>query len=217
MSRPSTAKVQAKPLNTHYYKVREDKDMVTAAEPAGSVFRETLAFFGRLGVYDVILPFLLVFTIVFAVLEKTKIFGTEKIEGIDVTRKNLNGMTAFVIAFFVIASSKLVYVISAVVSKMVLLLLLSICFLMLVGSFHTGKEEFVLKKGWKNLFMIIMFVGIVLVFLYELGWLDFIYQNLFFQFNTVAVSSIVLVAIVIGFIFYVTKDPKRKSSGEKEE
>jgi hypothetical protein len=163
------------------------------------------------------LPFLFMFFLVFAILEKTKIFGTEKIEGTDVTRKNLNGMTAFVIAFFVIASTKLVAVISEVLSSTVLLLLLSICFLMLVGSFHTGKEEFVLKKGWKTIFMIIMFAGIVLVFLHALGWLDFIFQNLFFRFDTVVVSSIVLIGIVIGFIFYVTKDPKRKSSGEKEE
>lgn len=191
--------------------------MAVPVEPTGSVFRGTLAFFDRLGVYDVILPFLLVFTIVFAVLEKTKIFGTEKVDGVDTTRKNLNGMTAFVIAFFVVASTKLVAVISEVLSSTVLLLLLSICFLMLVGSFHTGKEEFVLKEGWRNLFMIIMFVGIVLVFLHSLGWLDYIFVNLLYGFDTVVVSSIVLVGIVIGFIFYVTKGPKRPSSENKGE
>ncbi len=191
--------------------------MAVAAEASGSVFRGTLAFFDRLGVYDVILPFLLVFTIVFAILEKTKIFGTEKVEGVEITRKNLNGMTAFVIAFFVVASTKLVAVISEVLASTVLLLLLSICFLMLVGSFHTGKEEFVLKKGWKTLFMIIMFVGIVLVFLHALGWLDIIFNNLFFRFDSVVVSSIVLIGIVVGFIFYVTKEPKRKGGGDKEE
>jgi len=65
--------------------------------------------------------------------------------------------------------------------------------------------------------MIIMFVGIVLVFLHALGWLDYIFMNLFFRFDTVVVSSIVLLGIVVGFMFYVTKDPKKKSSGDKEE
>jgi small-conductance mechanosensitive channel len=190
---------------------------VPAAESA-SVFRGTIEFFNKLGVYDVVLPFLLVFTIVFAILEKTKVFGTEKVEGHDITRKNLNGMTAFVTAFFVVASSKLVSVINQVLGNVVLLLLLSICFLMLVGSFHTGKEEFALKGAWKNAFMWIMFIGIVLIFLYALGWLQFIYTYLFFQFNTVVVSSIVLVVIIVVFIFYVTKDnAKKKPSGEKEE
>ena len=42
-----------------------------------STFREVLLFFEQIGIYDVVLPFLLVFTIVFAILEKTKLFGTE--------------------------------------------------------------------------------------------------------------------------------------------
>ena len=43
-----------------------------------SVFRTAIGFLDKLGVYDIILPFLLVFTLVFAILEKTKILGLEK-------------------------------------------------------------------------------------------------------------------------------------------
>ena len=68
---------------------------------AESVFRGVISFFGDIGLYDVVLPFLLVFTIVFAILEKTKVFGVEEIEGKKYTRKNLNAMASFVIAFLV--------------------------------------------------------------------------------------------------------------------
>ena len=43
-----------------------------------SVFGEAIQFLAKLGIYDVVLPFLLVFTIVFAIMEKTKLLGTEK-------------------------------------------------------------------------------------------------------------------------------------------
>ena len=43
-----------------------------------SVFRGGLAFLEQVGVYDVVLPFLLAFTLVFALLEKTKILGVQK-------------------------------------------------------------------------------------------------------------------------------------------
>jgi len=185
--------------------------------PEPSVFRGTLAFFDRLGVYDVVLPFLLIFTLVYAILEKTKIFGTEKIDGREISRKNLNGMTAFVIAFFVVASTRLVALINEVLANTVLLLLLSICFLMLAGSFHSGKDEFFLTKGWRTFFMILMFVGIVLIFLNALGWLQLIYTYLFFRFDTVVVSSIVFVIIIIIFIYYVTKSPKAPKDKEKED
>src|SRR3989339_539361 len=43
-----------------------------------SVFGESIQFLAKLGIYDVVLPFLLVFTIVFSLMEKTKVLGTEK-------------------------------------------------------------------------------------------------------------------------------------------
>ena len=36
-------------------------------------------FFGSGGIYDFFLPFLLIFTIIFAILEKVKLFGTFQI------------------------------------------------------------------------------------------------------------------------------------------
>jgi hypothetical protein len=185
--------------------------MVTPPEPT-SVFRGTLTFFDKLGVYDVVLPFLLIFTIVFAILEKTRIFGTDKVEGKDITRKNLNGMTAFVTAFFVVASTKLVAVVNEVMANTVLLLLLSVCFLLLAGSFHSGKEEFFLKKPWKNIFMIIMFVGISLIFLNALGWLEPAWDYLIGHWDSTVVGSVLLMGVIIAFMFLIVREPKREGS-----
>lgn len=192
--------------------------MVLLELPANtSVFRGTIGFFEKLGVYDVVLPFLLVFTIVYAMLEKTRIYGSDKIDGKEFSRKNLNGMTAFVSAFFVIASTRLVAIISEVLANTVLLLLLSICFLLLAGSFHTGSKEFFLEGGWKTTFMIIMFLGIVLIFLNALGWLQVIYHNLFFKFDSVTVSSIVLVLVMVLFMLYVTGAFDKKGEEKKSD
>src|SRR3989338_9518794 len=114
-----------------------------------STFRAAIDFLGRAGVYDVILPFILVFTIVFAILEKTKVFGMENIEGKEYTRKNLNAMTAFVIALLVIGSAQIVDILNIVSSQVVILLFASVFFLLLVGSF--SKEEkggIFLSGGW---------------------------------------------------------------------
>ncbi len=133
------------------------------AEPA---FRGVVSFLQEVGVYEVVLPFLLVFTIVFAILEKTKVLGTEEIEGHKYTKKNLNAILAFVIGFLVVASTELVRAINGVMANMVLLLLLSVCFLLLIGSFFKEDDLPVfLEGGWRSLFMVIMFIGIVLVFL----------------------------------------------------
>lgn len=177
-----------------------------------STFRGTLIFFDRLGIYDVILPFLLVFTIMFAILEKTKVLGTEVIDGKKQTKKNLNAMTAFVVAFLTVASSRIVAVINQTAAHIVILLLLSIFFLLLVGSFKEEKEGAVfLEKPWSTIFMIIMFVGILLIFLNALtgpdnrSWLRIATDWLMNFNNSVAVSSIVLIIVVIIFMYFVVK------------
>lgn len=187
-----------------------------------TVFRESIDFLVRLGIYDVVLPFLLVFTIVFAILEKTKIMGTEKdSKDRELTKRNLNSMIAFVMAFFVIASTQLVAVINKTVSQIFLLLLLIICFMMLAGAFHgQTKEGFFLNKKdhpfYYSIFMIIVFVSIIMIFLNALGWLDIIYGFLKDNWNKSYVAAVIFIGVCIGFMAYIMKEPKSKSEDKKE-
>ena len=178
-----------------------------------SVFRGVIEFFVRLGIYDVLLPFLLVFTIVFAILEKSKVFGTEVIGGEQITRKNLNSMVAFVVGFLVVASSRLVAIINETMANMVLLLLLSVCFLMLVGSFmKETKDGIELSKTWQIIFTIIMFVGIILIFLNSLGWLEVIWIYLTSNWDSNVVASIIMFAFVVFIIWWITKEPGKNNN-----
>ena len=133
---------------------------------AESTFRESFAFLEKIGVFDVVLPFLLVFTIVFAILEKTKVFGTEVRDGKTYTKKNLNALASFAIALFAVGSAQVVDALTRISANVVILLFASVFFLMLVGSFHEEKEKgFFLEKGWKTLFLFIMFLGLFGIFL----------------------------------------------------
>lgn len=177
-----------------------------------STFQNAIAFFVELGVYHVVLPFLLVFTIVFAMLEKTKVLGLEDREKLT-TKKNLNAMVAFVTSFLVVASTELVRIVNTVTANVVLLLLLSVLFLMLVGSFHKD-EEFELDKTWKKVFMGIMFVGILLIFLQALGWLQFAWAFMVGNVDGPIVGSFFMLVIVLAAMLWITSggsDDKDKS------
>lgn len=181
-----------------------------------STFRGALVFFDKLGIYDVILPFLLVFTIVFAILEKTKVLGTEGEGNAKTTKKNLNAMAAFVIAFLAVASSRIVAVINQTAAQVVILLLLSVFFLMLIGSFMQEKDTPVyLEKPWNWIFMIIMFVGIIMIFLNALTasdgrtWLQVGYDWVSSINNSVGVSSIILIIVIVIFMWYIVREPKK--------
>ncbi len=185
-----------------------------------STFREVLGFFNEIGIYDVVLPFLLVFTIIFAIFEKTKVLGQEEFEGKKYTRKNLNSMVAFVIAFMVIASSQLVEIITQVSSQMVILLLLSVFFLLLIGSFQKEGDGVFLEKGpWRTTFIWIMFIGIVAIFLFAIKtadgqpWLEWFFEYIGTNFTSSAVASIILIVVFIGSMWFVVRDQKPSSGG----
>ena len=180
-----------------------------------STFRETLGFLDKLGVFDVILPFLLVFTITFAILEKTRVFGTESVDGKTYTKKNLNSLASFAIAFFAIASAQVVHAITQISANVVILLFASVMFLMLVGSFHPQADEkgFHLQGTLSALFILVMFFGLFGIFLNAIQTGDKTWLQILFdwasQFSTnVSVSSIVLVAIVIAAIVFITRPEK---------
>jgi hypothetical protein len=185
-----------------------------------SVFSESIQFLVKLGIYDVVLPFLLVFTIMFAILDKTKILGVEKgKDDREYTKKNLNAMVAFITGFFVVASTQLVAVINKTLSQIFILLLLIICFLMLAGAFHQQtKEGFFLNSKdhpfYYGAFMVIVFLAIIMIFLNALGWLDIIYGFLRDNWNASYVAAVVFVLAMAGMMVWITKDPSSKSSSE---
>jgi hypothetical protein len=188
-----------------------------------TAFGGALAFLTRLGVFETVLPFLLVFTLVFAFLEKTKVFGVEKYRSdvdnvvYDVPKKNLNSMAAFCIAFFVVASAQLVALVSEVTSKVVLLIILVFCFTLTIGAFQKEqKEGFALNKTWTVVFEIIVFVGIALIFLNALGWLDDIFNWLNGVWGSEATASLVMVLLLIGLMVFITRDKKPGNSKDAE-
>ena len=182
-------------------------------------FRGVIDFFDQIGLFDVVLPFLLVFTIVFAIFEKTKVLGMEEHDGHKYTKKNLNAIAAFVIAFLVIAAKQLVEIINTTVANAVIVLFFSVLFLLLVGAFQKeGQESVFLEGGWKITFMIITFLAIVGIFLNAIKsdngetWLNRIWDFTGGS-GDVLIGSIVLLGLVVFFIVYATKDQASGSHG----
>lgn len=182
---------------------------------AGSVLGNAIEFLNHLGVYDVVLPFLFVFTIVFAILEKTKIFGVEKVDGQTITRKNINAMAAFVMGFFVVASSQLVSLINTVASQAFLLILLLVLFLMLVGVMQK-EGEFEMSEGWRKGLVVALFIALLLIFFNALGWLEIAYDFMSQSWDSEAVTAIILIVLIGIFIFWITKSKKPETTKKKD-
>jgi len=93
--------------------------------------------FESIGGFDVILPFLLVFTLVFALMEKVKLFGE--------TKKNVHVIVALVAAFFVVAQPNLVYLIQGFIPRVAMFIIVLLMGLLVMGMFGLKGEKVV---GW---------------------------------------------------------------------
>jgi hypothetical protein len=170
-----------------------------------------LEFLKDLGFYDIILPFLLIFTITFGVLEKTRIFGTED----GKPKVNINAMIAFVISLFFVATPRLVESLQISLPQVALLLVVLMSLMMIVGFIMSDKEFNFEKHGFlKGVLVFLLFIGIFLIFLNAVGWWDKFWDLLGFNFWTsTAGMTLIFLGVVVGAILFITSGRGSKSGG----
>ncbi|MEK6922952.1 MAG: hypothetical protein AABX08_04095 [Nanoarchaeota archaeon] len=183
-----------------------------------SPLQVSIDFLESFGFFDIVLPFILVFTLVFAILEKTRILGEEDKK----PKKNLNALAAFVVGLFVVAATNIVGVLRDSIPVITLLLIVLLSFMLLVGAFHGEKEfTFAESKGWRSFLTVVMFIGVLLIFgnfiktdsgetWLEVFW-DFVQEDLG---SGPIVSSVIFLAIIIFVVWFVSYGKFGKEGGE---
>ena len=177
-----------------------------------STLQNTLEFLKSFGFFDVIVPFLLFFAIIFAILEKTRLLGREK--------SNVNLIVALAVALLAVAANKIVGLISSVIPNLLLVLVLFMMFVMILGLFFKDEElEFSSKhKNWFKFFMFLLFI-LTIAFILN-AWptdsgtmLEKVLDSIQDGSSGELVGGVILLLIVIGAVFVVAKS-KRGSQEE---
>lgn len=181
------------------------------------VFQDGLMQLEEMGFLDVIVPFILIFTVVFAVLQKTKILGVDK-EGDP--RKNFNAVIALVMALAVIIphvmgtypyGSDIVVIINTALPNVSAVLVAILMMLLIIGVF--GGEVNIAGSslaGWAVLFSI---AATVVIFGAAADWFQ-LPQWLYFLEDSDTQSLIVVVLVFAMIIAFVTKSDKKKDPGK---
>ena len=88
-----------------------------------------LESFADIGGFNIVLPFLLIFAVTFAILQKIKLFGEED------KSKRVNGIVSFVLALFLIAQQELVDIMLQFLPRVSMIVLVFLMLLLVVGVF----------------------------------------------------------------------------------
>lgn len=141
-------------------------------------------------------PFLLVFFIVFAVLEKTKILG----EG----RKQLNALISFVIGLIFVSAVFPKIVVGNLILFLTIALVIMFVVLLLWGFVAGGKEGFEPSKGVKTFLMIVIGIAVVIAVFWALGvgegFFGFLFSSSWSKLFWTNFLFIVVIAVALAFV-----------------
>src|SRR3989338_7791589 len=114
---------------------------------------DSIDYLVNLGVYDVLLPFLLVFAIIFAILEKTKILGDDK--------RSINAIVAIVVGLLLVVQKGIVATINLFLPRISLIIVVVLMGLLVI-SMIAGKEFRGLKGGVLGIAIIVIIIAVIL-------------------------------------------------------
>ncbi len=116
-----------------------------------------------IGLYDVILPFLFVYTIVYMVLEQTAILGS---------RKNIDALVAFCIGFIATASLQTVTALHVFFSATGFLVVAGLCVMILVGMFGLDSVMSKKDKWYLNIprYAIMTIIGVGMLYIVAMAF-----------------------------------------------
>lgn len=168
----------------------------------------------EIGFYNVLLPFILVYVIVFAILEKSGIFKKSGNEDRSQT-KSVNSVIAFVFGLFVVASIQTVIYIQSLITNIVFFIVFILCVLILLGL--------VLGEGYQKLFENkllkwsvagAVFVVALVILLNLVGFWEWLSNYSLGDADT-WISVLIFVGIV-GVLVWVTKSDGRATKSESK-
>jgi len=188
------------------------------------VFYDTLiTLLNNLGFFNVILPFLLVYAIMYGILSKYKILGDPFAEGDrGKTTRSLISIVSAATGFFIVASSNVVLSLKTLIPYIVLFLL-AIFFLILAISPFLQKEEKSGEIQIGNRARTILLVSTIIIFtlmvIFILGLYNYInnYINLSLTSKVISslqtfIETIVVLAIMFGIAYWAVKPEKGQES-----
>ncbi len=164
-------------------------------------FTDAIKLLVDLGLLDVVLPFILVFTIVYGFLQKSKVLGTDN----GVPKTKLNTTVALVFGLFTVAFANYVRVIHEIVLYSVIAIF-GVIFSLIVS------RVFGMKKLWEQKWSpIIAFVIVGLI-----GLLALLKENPFaIDWINSIMPPLIALLLFIFVIWYVLHDRKEKGEVKK--
>ena len=157
---------------------------------------------------EVILPFLLIFAVAFAVLQKTSILGKDK--------KQIDAIVALVIGLIFVAFGQAVGFVINLIPIFAVSVVVLLVFMLIYGmAFQPG--EFKLPGAVKGVVGALAAIVVVVAVLIFTGWWDYLAELFLFGEDSGLLTNVIFFAVIIAAILIVVLPGGKKKKEEKKE
>lgn len=153
---------------------------------------------------ELVLPFLLVFAVVFAVLQKSQILGNGK--------KQVDSIVALAVALIVLAFAGAVNIINQMTAFLAVAIVIVLVLMLLFGMVSPpGKFDELFSK-FKGTVGLVLFLAVLVAVLYITGSWDYLLELYRENESSAWISNIVLIVAVVGGIWFAMRGGSGESS-----
>ena len=161
-------------------------------------------------VREMILPFLLIFSVTFAILQKTKILGDGK--------KQIDAIVALVIGLIVITFGYATNLINSLIPFLAVSIVVILIFMILYGMTFQGRDELKIHQGIQITVGILAALGLLIVLLVSTGAWDYLYDRFFLGGDSSSlVTNVIFIVVIVAVVLVATlTNSGSGSSGSSE-
>lgn len=157
---------------------------------------------------NIILPFILIFTLIFAILQKSKILGDGK--------RQIDAIVSFAIALIVISFGNAVGIITSLIPLLAVSVVVILVFLIMFAMLFQGDDKFRLHVGVKWVIGIMIAIVVITSVLISTGAWDYVYFELFLGGASGVILTniifIVMIAAAVAVVVWPSKNSSESSS-----
>jgi len=167
----------------------------------GGMFQDTFYYLQQWGVLDVLVPFVLIFTILFAVLQKINVFGEKRYNAVIALAITLTAIIPHILGTYP-TGMDVIAIMNAAMPETVLLIVAVVLLMVMLGLMWGEWPEYSAVSGIAAIIGGLILIGIFVSNIVDIPILNWISPE---------VQTLVIVLVVFGLIFlYVTHEPGLK-------
>jgi uncharacterized membrane protein len=173
----------------------------------------------QIGFFNIILPFLLIYSIIYGLLAKYKIIGDPyKSDAEGKATRSLISMIAASMGFFVVGAANVVLEMLTLIPYFVLFILTIFLLLLSISPFITSGGEIKIEGKTRNILLASSIIIFFLVTVFSLGLFNYlagIYGYLSSGYIVEIVETLIVLGVLFGIVYWIVKVPAKEEKGSQ--